>query len=706
MIQHFRFMKKILIILLCLVQFQALSQSKIVWMTDGDEFFEKEDYYNALINYQLVLSDTAVVNEKVLPYEIQITNQKLSKKPLESGDKSVSIEDYVNHQIAVCHLKTFDYKKAEDFLKQTSESAGYPEDRFFYASVLKNNQKYDEAIEQFETFIRSGSESDTLIRTAELLMKGCFYAKNEGSVKMDVDVTMADTSVFNKGTSAFAASFFGSEDRIMFTSARENGVIIDQDQRSEFLCDIYWAEKEDGGTWGQAKNFGRPLNSAQHDGASAVNNTNVIYYTRWSDDNQKNKSIYLARMQNFKFFEAYKLGPKVNVEGYKSMQPFVSMDGKTLFFSSDRPGGYGGFDIWKIELDSLGLVKGDAINLGYPINTESDEVTPFFHEASSTLFFSSNGFNSIGGLDIFKSTFDAESDEHGQPENLGVPINSSYDDAYLVWDSKLKYGYFSSDREPCENGHCYDIYEVNNAPIRIHLEGIAYDAVTNKILPETSLTFKDVDGVEESFSMTTDVNGYYEKTLRAGQEIFIKAQKKQYFADAAVVNTKKITESTSLVQDFFLNPIPEDDIEIEGIEYDFDSDKLRPESMAILDKLFDFLELNQNLLVEINSHTDARGSDKYNQKLSARRAKSCVDYLLSKGVSEERLTSKGYGESEPNVLKDENKQHVLDADGKRILLTEAYINSVESKDEQEILHQLNRRTSFKVVGEDFELISK
>ncbi len=523
---------------------------------------------------------------------------------------------------------------------------------------------------------------------------------------MDVDVTIADTSVFNKGTASFATSFFGNENRIMFTSARENGVIVDEEQKSEFLCDIYWSERESGGEWGAAKNFGRPLNSAQHDGASAVNNTNVIYYTRWSDDNQKSKSIYLARMQNFKFFEAYKLGPKVNVEGYKSQQPFVSMDGKTLFFSSDRPGGNGGFDIWKIEIDSLGQVVGDPQNLGYPINTESDEVTPFFHEASSTLFFSSNGFNTIGGLDIFKSSFDSESESYGQPENLGLPINSSYDDAYLVWDSKLKYGYFSSDREPCENGHCYDIYEVNNAPIRIHLEGIAYDALTEKILPETSLTFKDVDGLTESFTLTTDSKGYYEKTLKAGQEIFIKAQKKKYFADAEVVNTKKITESTNLIQDFYLNPIPQDDIEIEGIEYDFDSDKLRPASMEILDRLFDFLELNQNLVVEINSHTDCRGSDTYNQKLSARRAKSCVDYLLSKGVPKDRLTSKGYGESEPNFLKDEDKQAALDAEGNRIILTEAYINSIESKDEQEVLHQYNRRTSFKVVGEDFQVISK
>jgi outer membrane protein OmpA-like peptidoglycan-associated protein len=154
-----------------------------------------------------------------------------------------------------------------------------------------------------------------------------------------------------------------------------------------------------------------------------------------------------------------------------------------------------------------------------------------------------------------------------------------------------------------------------------------------------------------------------------------------------------------------LNPIPQEEIEIEGIEYDFDSDKLRPISMQRLDKIYEFLVLNNNLVVEINSHTDCRGVDIYNLDLSQRRAKSCVDYLVSKGIARERLIPKGYGETQPNFMAGADKKPVLNEKGDRILLTEDYINKQKTKERKEELHQRNRRTSFKVVGEKYEVIS-
>jgi peptidoglycan-associated lipoprotein len=266
-------------------------------------------------------------------------------------------------------------------------------------------------------------------------------------------------------------------------------------------------------------------------------------------------------------------------------------------------------------------------------------------------------------------------------------------------------GFFASDREPCDNGHCYDIYEVTNEPINIYLSGFAYDAATNDVLPNTSLTFKDVKSEFQPFIIETDSAGFYEKELTNGWEIFIKAQKKAYFADAANINTSTITETTSLIQDFYLNPIPSGEIEIEGIEYDFNSDKLRPISMEILDKLYEFLILNNNLIVEINSHTDARGGDLYNLDLSIRRAKSCVDYLISKGIESSRLIPVGYGETQPNFLTSANKKPVYNKKGENILLTEAYIETQKSKELKELLHQRNRRTAFKVIGEKFNLNS-
>ena len=155
-----------------------------------------------------------------------------------------------------------------------------------------------------------------------------------------------------------------------------------------------------------------------------------------------------------------------------------------------------------------------------------------------------------------------------------------------------------------------------------------------------------------------------------------------------------------------INPIPTDEIELDGIEYGFDSSALRNKSKQVLDQLYDLLVLNENLVVEINSHTDNRGSDDYNRKLAQRRANSCVDYLISKGIPSARLIPRGYGEDQPNYLKDERKKPVLDGNGKRIYLTKAYIDSQSDEATKEEFHQRNRRTSFKVVGEGFKQESK
>lgn len=699
-------MKKILFVLLCLLAMDSFAQSKKVWIYNADNFYEKEDYFNALIHYKKALNDSIGLGSMVLPYEIEVTNQKLPKQGIQADStRTIPMVDYVNHQIAMCYQKTFDYNHAVDFFKLTAAKSSYPDDQFHFANSLMNNKRYDEAIVEFEKYIRSGSYSDSLLRTAQLNITGCHYALNPDNLKVKVGIQLADTAVFNKGTSSFAPAFFNREDRLMFTSARKGGVLITPEQQSEYLLDIYWTEKDASGNWKQATNFGRPLNTAQHDAASSINNNNVIFYTRWSDEERKDQHIYLARMVDFKFYESFKLNEKVNLPGYKSIQPSVSMDGKTLYFSSNRPGGQGGMDIWKIKIDALGNVEGEAENLGFPVNSELDEVTPFMHEASSTLFFSSSGHNSIGGLDVYKSLYDKENYSFNTPVNLGLPINSSKDDAYLIWDSKLSQGYFSSDREPCADGHCFDIYEIKNEPIQIFLSGYTYDLATNEILPNTTLTFKDVKGVFAPFQLTSDQNGYYSKELTLSWEIFIKAQKVSYFADAANIDTRSITETTSLTQDFYLNSIPSEEIDIEGIEYDFNSDKLRPISMEILDKLYDFLILNNNLIIEINSHTDARGSDLYNLDLSQRRAKSCVDYLISKGIDKSRIIPKGYGETQPHFLAGSDKKPVLSENGERIKLTEAYINLQGSKERREDLHQRNRRTSFKVIGEKFDLIS-
>ncbi len=695
--------KKILFISFLLIAANSNAQSKKVWLYTADELFAKQDYNNALIYYRKVLNDTIFIDERILPYEAVTTNQRVkTDAKMDAVDRSVPLAAYVNHKTALCYTYIFDYENSLEHLKISTSSGYYPEDNFPLANAQMNMAQYSDAIITFENFIKEPGVKDSLLTIAQVLITGCYYAQKDGDIKTEAVVEMCDTNVFNKGTASFGTMYYKNEDKIMFASAREGGVLLDPEkQQSEFLLDLYYTSRDDEGEWERPKNFGRPMNSAQHDASGAPTNKNAIFFTRWSDESKDKKSIYVGREINMLFFESFKLGPEVNVDGFISINPFVSLDGKTLFFSSNRPGGLGGMDLWTIELDSNGNTMGQAINLGLPINSELDEVTPFFHEQSSTFFYSSNGHITIGGLDILKSAYNKETKVYGKPENMGTPINSPKDDAYLIFDRNLRQGFFSSDREPCEGGHCYDIYSVKNEPIQIFLTGTVYDANTNQPLRDANVTLKDINGEFKNFVLITKEDGKYFQELPQNAEVFAKAQKIKYFADAASVDSRPYTVTTTLTQDFYLNKIPNEEIEIEGIEYDFDSDKLRPISMAILDKLYEFLELNDNIIVDVYSHTDARGSDKYNQSLSERRAKSCVNYLISKGLNKDRILAKGFGESQPAYLKDENKDYVLDANGNRIQLTEEYINAQPTEEERELLHQRNRRTAFKVVGEGY-----
>lgn len=701
------FYYKIMALIFLALPLFSFSQSKLEWIYNGDEYFSKEDYPSALKYYTRALDDSIHMPMEVRPYEAEVSNQKIDKKTIEVDSAEVPLIDYVNHRIGYSYFAIKDYKNAEGHYSLiATDSSYFPDDYFYYGMSLMNNEKYKEAIESFEKFIKSDTRSDSLLRKAQWNMSGCYNAMKAG-VKEQVTVKMADTAIFNKGTSSFGAMYWQHSGKLLFSSAREGGVIIDPiEQQSELLLDLYWTEKIDSITWGKPHNFGRPLNSAQHDAAGCFNNKNVLFYTRMSDEDRTKENIHLARMVDLRFYESYKLDSSVNYPGYKSAHPFVTMDGKTLYFSSNRPGGKGGMDIWKIEIDELGNPVGEPENLGEPVNSEFDEVTPFFHETSSTLFFSSDGHKSMGGLDIYKSSYNFDENYYASPVNVGKPINSSKDDAYMIWDSYLKHGWFSSDREPCEGGHCYDIYEVENAPIRIFIEGLVLDAATDDIIPNATITFKDVDYNFEPFVIQADEEGFYETELNQNIEVFMKCQKQGYFADASSADTKSITETTTITQDFFLRKIPEGEIVIEGIEYDYNSATLRPESKEVLDGLYDFLVLNNNISIEIGSHTDSRGSDSYNETLSQERAKSCVDYLIGKGIDPKRIIAKGYGETRPAYLLDDDKNPVLDANGNKIQLTEEYILKQPSKSKQEELHQKNRRTAFRVVGEGYNIESR
>lgn len=705
--------RKSLQLILVLISSISFSQSKKLWTEIADDAFAKKDYATAAANYAKVLDDTTVLRSYVLPYETQLVNlntkalfkvpelrvtkRKDSTNLVKENLVNSSKYDFIMYRLATSYRLNFDYKHAVDQYKKCVERKVYPDAPYYYATSLMSLKRYSEALKVFDDYQHPKPDStgtmpkpatDSLVKEASKKQKSCYFALDTLSPRKPIKVRKMDSLVFNRGSASFAAMYFENDTRVLFTSARKGGVVTDPEkQNSAYYCDVYTSTIDDT-IWQRPVNFGRPVNTSLHEGASYFTKDGVMLFTRWSDNNKNEAFIYMARSIEGKFYDAMKLGTNVNLPGYKSQQPFVSNDGTKLFFSSNRPGGKGGFDIWMAPIDGNGFI-GEAQNLKEPINTPGDEVTPFFHDLASTLFYSSNGNQGLGGLDIFKASLNADDSVYMFPVNLNAPINSSKDDAYYIMDRLGEKGFFSSDREDCPSGHCYDIYSYVNAPIFFNLSGYVFDAETNDPIPSALVTVKDVHDGEEPFFIVTDEKGFYSTPLKPNLEYFLKAQKNKYFGQAASLATKGLTDSKDFEQDFFLGKIPEGDIEIEGVEYDFDKFTLRPKSMEILDKIVDILKLNDNLTIELSSHTDARGNDAYNMKLSQGRAQSCVDYIISKGIAKKRIQATGYGETKP-------------------IIPEAEINKMVPKSEEfETAHQKNRRTAFRVIGEsNINIINK
>lgn len=680
-------MRKLLFATIILATVQVFGQSKRLWLKFADEAFFKRDYTTAIDYYTKSLDDTLILKEQVLPYEVQLVNLKIkeSKKDTSKGKnstakKEISISDYITHQLAHSYHLNYDYPNAVKYFKVVVDNGSYPEDIYHYALALMNLKEYNKSMTILEKLLES-SKNDSLKKLVQKGISSCYFALDSNSNKKLIIVKKMDTTIFNAGTSNFAPMYWNSSTRLLFTSARKGGVILNPEkQDSRYLCDLYYTELKDTG-WMKPVNFGRPVNTGLHEGSSVITSDEIMFYTRWSDANRNEAFIYMAKMKDGLFYESYKLNETVNKPGYRAMQPYVSFDGTKLYFSSNRPGGLGGFDLYMCNIDENGFT-GEAKNLGSTINTAKDEVTPFYHTISNTLFFSSNGHTGIGGLDIFKSSLNTDDSIYAAPKNLGTPINSSKDDAYFILDRIQTKGYFSSDREDCPGGNCYDIYEFQNEPIFFDLNGTVTDYATGEPIISSLITIKDVANDEEPLFLITDEKGHYFTPLKENKQYFIKAQKKSYQASAASVTTKGLTETTHLLQDFVLDIIPGEDVVIEGIEYDLNKATLRPKSMEILDKIYDYLILNDNFSIEINAHTDTRGSDKANQILSQARAQSCVDYLISKGITKDRLLPTGYGEKKP-------------------LISDAEIAKLVPKSpEFEAAHQKNRRTAFRVMQEN------
>jgi len=345
--------------------------------------------------------------------------------------------------------------------------------------------------------------------------------------------------------------------------------------------------------------------------------------------------------------EPENLGPNINTEFWES-SPILSPDKRILYFSSNRYGGVGGKDLYFSERMPNGKF-GPAVNMGKGINTEADEFSPFIHVDNQTLYFTSNGWQGYGASDLFVVR-KQDDDSWSEPENLGYPINTIDDDGYLAVSADGLTAYFASDRSDTRGG--LDLYKFklrkDIRPARtLYVKGKVYDKITHKGLPCTVELIENNTG-NVLMKIQTDELGEYFITIPLGKNYTFTVNRKGYLFYTELYELKDKEADSIYKKDIPLQPVAiNSSIVLQNIHFETNSFKLLPISLIELNKLLQVLQENATLKVEISGYTDNLGNAADNLKLSTLRAKAVVDYLISKGISSNRLTYKGYGETKP-----------------------------------------------------------
>jgi len=514
-----------------------------------------------------------------------------------------------------------------------SYAAKYPLARLWYGVCLRANQHFDESINQLQQFIAAYKGDSRYLSVANKEIATCRFAIQQYKFPVQVD-TRKMQSPWNADGSNYA--MVKRDQSYWFTSSRA----VNDDKKH--LNGIYLANKTDGYKPVMI-NFKNDEKKPELEyGTTSFNPLgDKIYFTRWYKQGSKTiYAIYSSELRNGEWAKPQKLNYNVNVEGFKTIQPFVTPDGKRLFFISNKPGGQGGTDIWVSDLDKQGNPL-NSRNLGRMINSPLDEEAPYYDQAERKLIYSSKGFLGLGGFDFYESSENAG--KWSAAVNMGYPINSAKDDLYYYPDNKNKF-YVSSDRaSEC----CLELFEVYDK--RYELSGLVVDCNNHKALANAIISLVDSLSKQTVKKLTVNQSGRYTFSINTQRPYNLVVEKKGYFTKIiAVANPGKAHKDTLNNPDICLQAFKVNQpIALKDIFYDFNSAILKPQSKTVLDGLVTVMKNNAKIKVELSSYTDAIGSAVYNKKLSQKRAQECVDYIISKGISGRRIFARGYGEEKP-----------------------------------------------------------
>lgn len=601
------------------------------------------------------------------------------------------------------YMATRDYLNAKrTFLRAYELDKDEAVEALYYHGLMhKSLNAYDSARVAFAKFKKEYKGDDKVLK--KQASKEIFFCDSVQKLinkKPTILIKRLDTTINKVHVEASPINL--SDNELVFASYRtEQKEYIQEDDTADIKRrKLYKATRDKAGNWKFAGEFGQQFNDDNyHAGSVAFSpDRKRVYFTRCRTNSMGKMicAIYFSENTDGAWSEPVKLPAPVNNKKYTSTMPSVGLDpvkgNDVLYFVSNRAGGKGGYDIWYTVYDKKKQEFKPLKNAGSKVNTSQNEMSPYYDSETRTLFFSSDGWGGMGGMDVLKTTGDGKKWTGNQ--NLGMPVNSGADDLFYCISTNREEGFFVSNRKggnALKNATCCDdIYYYKHLQyIKVKLEGDIHDMMNpDQVVANAQLEIFFIDKTTGEKvlvkTISTDDKGHYSTSLEPGHDYFVVVKKDDYLGTSVDLSTQGVLNALSIDKDLQLVKKPKTPIHIPNVRYQYDRSDIDESSKIVLDTTVHKLMVdNPEIVIEIMSHTDNKGTDAYNLKLSQRRAESVVKYLISKGIDTKRLRAKGYGESQP-IAPNEKPDGSDNPEGRA----------------------RNRRTDFKIIGViDAELIN-
>lgn len=582
--------------------------------------------------------------------ELYFDEDPLYKKALPFYEKANEFNPNnaeLNFKIGRCYLGSHYKFKAQEYFEKAIKlhPAVDPRINYWYGFSLHINGLWDKALESYNKHAQLQLSNEDRKNTTKRIVE-CNYGKEYTARPMTVKIESAGTGL-NTEYPEYTPLITADEAFLYFTSRRKDTFGGDTDPKTEdFYEDIYVSEKINN-SWSTAQNLGAPVNTRIHDGGAGLSPDGHTMFVFRGDVNKGD--IFISNLTAGAWSKPVDPGKNINTKFHESAA-CLSPDGNTLYFVSDKPGGNGERDIYKSKWDNTAHHWMPAQNLGPAINSAYDEEGVFMQADGRTLYFSSKGHTSMGGYDVMYSTL--ENGQWSKPVNMGSPINTPDDDVFFVVAANGKHAYYSSFKK--EGKGEKDIYMITfedsqkpESKMTI-VKGVIRNAITKEPLA-AKIELIDLNNSEHIGEFTSDSKtGRYLVSLPSGKNYGAIAYSKDFLFESEHFEISQDAAFKEVTMDIEMKPMNEGfNMVLTNIFFDTDKFELKSESQDVLGRLEALLKEKPTLQIEISGHTDNEGSAEYNQQLSESRAKSVVDYLVSKGVDPKRMSYTGFGETKP-----------------------------------------------------------